>query len=108
MNILDNTKIEWDQSHFRKADLMVRTLNHKLRQNIVDLINEQPGINVTQIYIKLRIDQSVASQHLTKLKRAGVIRWEWDGQYHRYWVNRDELDCALELIEVLGDQANTK
>lgn len=32
------------------------------------------AISVTEIYVKLRLEQSVASQHLAILRRAGVVQ----------------------------------
>ena len=56
-----------DLLHSKKAAMILRALNHKLRQQIVKLIDEQQKMTVTEIYVKLRLEQSVASQHLAIL-----------------------------------------
>ena len=68
--------IQLDYSELRKAVLVLRAVNHKLRQKIVDLLEENDMMTVTDIYIKLRLEQSVASQHLAILRRAGVVATE--------------------------------
>jgi DNA-binding transcriptional ArsR family regulator len=51
-------------NELQEASLVIRSLNHPLRQQILNLLEEFGSMTVTQIYIKLRIEQSVASQHL--------------------------------------------
>ena len=52
-----------DYLKIKKAALVLRALNHKLRQLILKTIDEHKRITVTEIYVKLRLEQSVASQH---------------------------------------------
>ena len=59
--------IQLDYTDLRKAVLVLRAVNHKLRQRIIDLLEENETLTVTDIYIKLRLEQSVASQHLAIL-----------------------------------------
>ena len=65
--------IQLDYAELRKAVLVLRAINHKLRQRIIDLLEEGDKMTVTDIYIKLRLEQSVASQHLAILRRARVL-----------------------------------
>ena len=65
------TEIQLDYAELRKAVLVLRAVNHKLRQKMVDLLEENGKMTVTEIYIKLRLEQSVASQHLAILRRSG-------------------------------------
>jgi len=37
--------------------LVLRAINHKLRQRIVDLLEENQSMTVTDIYIKLRLER---------------------------------------------------
>ncbi|MCB0601656.1 MAG: transcriptional regulator, partial [Saprospiraceae bacterium] len=54
-------EIQLDYADLRKAVLVLRAVNHKLRQRIIDLLEENDSMTVTDIYIKLRLEQSVAS-----------------------------------------------
>ena len=60
-------EIQLDYAELRKAVLVLRAINHKLRQRMIDLLEENERMTVTDIYIKLRLEQSVASQHLAIL-----------------------------------------
>ena len=57
----------------KKSALILRAVNHKLRQQILKMIDEKVKVTVTEIYISLRLEQSVASQHLAILRKAGFV-----------------------------------
>jgi DNA-binding transcriptional ArsR family regulator len=94
--------IQLDYAELRKAVLVLRAVNHKLRQNIINLLEEQGNMTVTDIYIKLRLEQSVASQHLAILRRAGVVVTERDGKFINYMVDRERLSQISRLVEELA------
>lgn len=95
-------EIQLDYAELRKAVLVLRALNHKLRQRIIDLLEEQDSMTVTDIYIKLRLEQSVASQHLAILRRAGVVSTSRNGKFIYYSLDQDRLAQIGRLIEELA------
>ncbi len=97
-----NRSVELDYSELRRAVLVLRAVNHKLRQSIVDLLEEHNRMTVTEIYIKLRLEQSVASQHLAILRKAGVVITERQGKFIYYGLNQDRLAQISRLIEELA------
>ncbi len=94
--------IKLDYAELRKAVLVLRAVNHKLRQRIIDLLEEHESMTVTDIYIKLRLEQSVASQHLAILRRAGVVNTERQGKFIHYSLNKDRLDQISRLVDELA------
>lgn len=95
-------EIQLDYAELRKAVLVLRALNHKLRQRIIDLLEEQDSMTVTDIYIKLRLEQSVASQHLAILRRAGVVSTSRNGKFIYYSLDQDRLAQIGRLVEELA------
>ncbi len=93
--------IKLDYAELRKAVLVLRAVNHKLRQRVIDLLEEGDSMTVTDIYIKLRLEQSVASQHLAILRRAGVVNTERQGKFINYSLNRDRLEQISRLVDDL-------
>ncbi len=88
----------------RKAVLILRAINHKLRQSIIKMLEENNRMTVTDIYIKLRLEQSVASQHLAILRRAGVVSTERIGKFIHYYLNQTRLTEINGLIEELASE----
>jgi DNA-binding transcriptional ArsR family regulator len=90
-----------DLLHSKKAAMILRALNHKLRQQIVKLIDEQQKMTVTEIYVKLRLEQSVASQHLAILRRAGIVITTREGKFIFYTVDYNRLEQINLFVEQL-------
>ena len=96
-------KLELDYAKLRKAVLILRAINHKLRQQIIDLLEENEKMTVTDLYIKLRLEQSVASQHLAILRRAGVVATDRQGKFIYYRVDKDRISHISRLVEELTE-----
>ena len=94
--------ITLDYGVLRKAVLTLRAVNHKLRKQIINLLEDSSKLTVTEIYVKLRLEQSVASQHLAILRRAGVVKTTRDGKFIYYSLNKKRILEISELIEDLA------
>lgn len=81
--------------------MTLRAINHKLRQQIVRLLDEHKRMNVTDIYVKLRLEQSVASQHLAILRRADIVTTERDGKFIHYGLNHDRIAAIGQFVSEL-------
>jgi DNA-binding transcriptional ArsR family regulator len=92
--------IKVDYYNVKKAALTLRALNHKLRQQLLKLIDEEKKITVTEIYVRLKLEQSVASQHLAILRKAGIVTTERDGKFIYYIVNHKRIE---EINKFVGD-----
>jgi DNA-binding transcriptional ArsR family regulator len=90
-----------DLLHSKKAAMILRALNHKLRQLIVKLIDEHKKVTVTEIYVKLRLEQSVASQHLAILRRASIVTTIREGKFIYYAVDYIRLEQINKFVEQL-------
>jgi DNA-binding transcriptional ArsR family regulator len=90
-----------DLLHSKKAAMILRALNHKLRQQILKLIDEHQKMTVTEIYVKLRLEQSVASQHLANLRRAGIVGTIREGKFIFYLVDYTRLEQVNQFVEQL-------
>ena len=97
----DNAQVKVDFLNLKKAAMILRALNHKLRQQIVKLIDENKKLTVTEIYIRLRLEQSVASQHLAILRRAGIVKTSRDGKFIYYSVNSSRVDDIMKCVHSL-------
>lgn len=85
----------------RRSVLTLRAINHQLRQDIITLLEKEERMTVTELYIKLRLEQSVASQHLAILRRAGVLSTEREGKFIYYSLNKSRLKEISGFIEDL-------
>ena len=87
----------------KKASLILRSINHKLRQQIIKLLDDHKKMTVTELYVKLRLEQSVASQHLAILRRAGIVSTTREGKFIYYSVNYTRLNDVVAFVKALVD-----
>lgn len=85
----------------KKAHLVLRAINHKLRRTMLDTISAAGKMTVTEIFIKLRLEQSVASQHLRILRETGFVSTERDGKFIYYSVNNRWIETVNEISKSL-------
>ena len=93
----DNIRIDF--LHMKKAMLILRALNHKLRQQILKLLDERRKMTVTEIYIELRLEQSVTSQHLAILRRANLVNAAREGKFIYYSINYKRVKEVNGFVE---------
>src|SRR5579864_7706697 len=97
----DSKPVKIDFINLKKAAMILRALNHKLRQQIIRLLDENKKLTVTEIYIQLRLEQSVASQHLAILRRAGVVKTQRDGKFIYYIIDPDRIGDIMKTVHLL-------
>ena len=85
----------------RKASLILKAINHKLRQAALEVIYEHKRITVTELYAILKIEQSVASQHLAILRRAEILNTERAGKFIFYSINHNRLGEINDFVRDL-------
>ena len=93
--------VELDLLELKKSYMVIKALNHKLRLSILKLLAEKPKMPVTTIYVKLKIEQSVASQHLAIMRGAGIVKSERDGKFIYYSINTPRITDILKLAKKL-------
>jgi DNA-binding transcriptional ArsR family regulator len=101
--LADNKQVVIEHHNIKKAILTLKALHHKLRLQIVKLLDENQQMTVTDIFVKLRIEQSVASQQLAILRRARVVVTERQGKFIFYKL---DLDRIAELNRIAEDLSN--
>jgi ArsR family transcriptional regulator, virulence genes transcriptional regulator len=98
---LEGSPVKVDFLNLKKGSMILRALNHKLRQQIIRLLDENKKLTVTEIYVQLRLEQSVASQHLAILRRAGIVKTEREGKFIFYTISHDRLAHIMRCVEDL-------
>ena len=88
----------------KKSATILRAINHKLRQSIIKLLEEKSNLTVTEIYVKLRVEQSVASQHLAILRRADIVKTVREGKNIHYNLNIHRLEELNKFVKDLVAQ----
>jgi len=101
INIDSSANVELDYRKIQTSALTLRALNHKLRRQIIEMLNEHSPMVVTDIYVKLRIEQSVASQHLAILRKADIVTTTRNGKYIEYGLNVERLKDISKFVDLI-------
>lgn len=94
--------IEVDYNILHQAKMVLRALNHPLRRKLVETIEKNKEMVVTDIYVKHRLEQSVASQHLAILRKAGIVKTRRDGKFIHYSLNKSWIKEVAGLAAELA------
>jgi ArsR family transcriptional regulator, virulence genes transcriptional regulator len=98
-------EIKLDYTLLRKSVLLLRSINHPHRHHIIQMLEENEMLTVTEVYIKLRLEQSVASQHLAILRKSGILTTQRNGKFVYYRLNRARLaEIGVMISELYAVQ----
>lgn len=89
---------------FKSATLITRAVNHRLRKQIIALLDEQKRMHVSDIYAKLKLQQSVTSQHLALMRRAEIVTTNREGRNIYYLLNYKRLEQIAMFSDKVGSE----
>ncbi len=89
-------------SDLEKSLGVVRAIKHSLRQKMLYLLHSHGEMTVTDLYIKLRMEQSLTSQHLALLRRTGIVKTRREGNFIFYSINYEHLALISDLFAQLA------
>ncbi|MBP8041866.1 MAG: helix-turn-helix transcriptional regulator, partial [Bacteroidales bacterium] len=84
---------------FDSAARKMRSIAHPMRINIIELLEANKEMNVTQIYEKLNIEQAAASLHLNLLRTHGILNRRRSGKMTFYSLKNDSLNKLIDFVE---------
>ena len=92
-----------DYQKFNSTAELLKTLAHPVRLCIVNGLLKKGECNVSYMQSCLGTPQSTISQHLQKLRTAGIIEARRNGLEVYYQVCNDKVE---KLMKVLFDETN--
>ncbi len=100
-----NEPVVINYATIKSAALTLRALNHTLRKKILEILQSKGEVMVTYIYTKLKLEQSVVSQHLAIMRRAGLVSTRRDGKCIYYSVNKKRIATVVQLAKQLAQES---
>jgi DNA-binding transcriptional ArsR family regulator len=80
----------------------LRAINHQLRIKIIHFIHETEETSVSNLYHQLKLEQSVASQHLRILRDARLVTTRRDGKFILYSLDYDQVEKVVKVANELA------
>jgi DNA-binding transcriptional ArsR family regulator len=75
-----------DEEHVSETARMLRCLGHPVRLRILDLLDREEELTVTEIHEALDLEQAVCSQHLGLMRDKGVLDHRKEGVHAFYSI----------------------
>lgn len=91
-----------DAAHLKKSAQILKALGNPYRlQIIVLLLNGEK--NVTTINQSVKVSQPALSQHLSRLRKEGIVNARRDQRQIFYYLSNTQV---IRLLGVVGDMAS--
>lgn len=90
-----------------RAAMIAHALGHPARVRIMRLLAAQDACRGAEVFAELPLAQSTISQHLTVLKKAGLVHATPLGTSMLYCITTEPLEELAELIAILASDRPT-
>jgi DNA-binding transcriptional ArsR family regulator len=91
-NEKDSLELDLNSDPIMNCINVYRAINSKLRQEMLSIIHRKGQVTVTEIFMELKVEQPVASNHLAILRGAGLVLNSRVGKNVFYSVNYRKLE----------------
>ena len=91
-------KTHFDLNFLEESTETMRAIAHPIRIAIIDLLQRNEQMSVTQIYEALDIEQAVASLRLRIMKNKNVVVVQRDAKFSLYSLRTPDF---YEIIQIL-------
>ena len=81
-----------------------KVLGHPARVSILKILKKHRRLYVMDIVHKLPLSEGTVSEHLRKLREAGLIRVEEKGLFNRYTLDMSGLRLVDEALHVFMEE----
>lgn len=91
--------IDFDIKHLEKAANRLKAIAHPVRIAIIEMLEAEGPMCVSDIFVKLNIEQASASHHLNILKNRDILKSKRTGKHIIYSLNNEIMG---ELVNCLS------
>ena len=96
---MTKNKVQLDKQ--KKLNELVRKLKaiaHPIRLEILELLQKEKKLTVTEIYLTLNLEQAITSHHLGILREKGIVDAVRKGKNIYYVLKLTNISGILELF----------
>jgi len=94
INENDRVKLKYLEN---KSELL-KAIAHPIRLCILNCLRNVGDCNVTELIEKLEKPQSTISQHLSRLRAAGIVSGERNGLEVQYSIINEDINVIVDLL----------
>jgi DNA-binding transcriptional ArsR family regulator len=91
-------RVDFDLEHLERAANRLKAMAHPLRIAMIEMLEANGPLTVSDIFVKLDIEQASASHHLNILKNRGILKSERKGKHITYSLNNQIIGEIAQCI----------
>ena len=91
-------KVDFDINQLENAANRLKAIAHPIRIAIIEMLDTNGPLCVSDIFEKLEIEQATASHHLNILKNRGILRSERTGKNILYSLNSTIISEIIQCL----------
>ena len=92
-------KREFDAAALEKIANILKAISHPVRLDIIRVLEEMEPLTVAQINVRIPVEQSLLSHHLTKMKDKGVLKSTREGKNIYYRMASRHITAMFDCME---------
>lgn len=94
-------KYQLNYNDVRNVTLFVRVFDNKVRWAILEQLEKRDYMNVTELYVALKMEQSVVSVNLAAMRKIGLVATNRLGKCVYYSINYQAISNIKTIIEIV-------
>lgn len=91
-------KVDFDIQHLENAANRLKAMAHPVRIAIIEILDQNGPLCVSDIFVKLDIEQASASHHLNILKNRNILKSERTGKNIIYSLNNEMISEIVHCL----------
>lgn len=102
MKLKNLNKFNLNYNDVRNVTLFIRVFDNKVRWAILEQLEKRDYMNVTELYVALKMEQSVVSVNLAAMRRIGLVETNRHGKKVFYSINNQVVLKLKSIIELIN------
>jgi DNA-binding transcriptional ArsR family regulator len=96
---MTDLKVRVDKKKLERTAYVLKCVAHPVRISIIDLLEQEEQLTVSQLQEVLQIEQSLLSHHLTNMRDKGVVETRRQGKNVFYFLTDSSISNIIECIK---------
>ncbi|MHC2991909.1 ArsR family transcriptional regulator [Pontibacter sp. HJ8] len=96
---MNSLKVSVDKKKLEKTAYVLKCVAHPVRISIIDLLEQQDQLTVSQLQEVLGIEQSLLSHHLTNMRDKGIVETRREGKHVFYFLTDTTISNIIDCIK---------
>src|SRR5690606_36182700 len=96
---MSDLRVRLEKKKLEKTAYVLKCVAHPVRISIIDLLEQEAQLTVSQLQDVLQIEQSLLSHHLTNMRDKGIVETRRQGKNVLYSLSDSSISNIIDCIK---------